>query len=109
MKFPAELKDFIENAPWIFAKTYADTWPHHYMLRKQVDDNLFVRTVKHIRTYGTEGAFYTKTYLYYFEDGLVYWTMGNPVEKTILINRCPEENTYEARLKAGTLPTGKAK
>jgi len=38
------------------------------------------------------------------EDGLVYWTMGDPIEKTIIINRCPKESTYEYRLKNGTLP-----
>ena len=104
MNFPAKLKDFIENAPWIFAKTYADTWPHHYILRKQVNETLFVEAVKHIRTYGTEGPFYSKNYIYFEEDGLMYWTMGSSIEKTILINRCPKDNTYESRMKAGTLP-----
>jgi len=30
--------------------------------------------------------------------------MGEPLEKTIVINRCREEDTYEARKKNGTLP-----
>ena len=41
---------------------------------------------------------------YFDEDGLVYWTMGAPLEKTTGINRCTKENTYEYRLKKGTLP-----
>jgi len=41
---------------------------------------------------------------YFDEDGLVYWTMGAPIEETIIINRCPKESTYEYRLKQGTLP-----
>ncbi len=96
--------EFLENAPWIFAITYAETWPHHYILKKQVDEILFVEAVKHIRKHGTEGPFYTQKYIYFEENGLVYWTMGAPIEKTILINRCPKEETYESRLKAGALP-----
>ena len=38
------------------------------------------------------------------EDGLLYWTMGEPVEETVIINRCKEEESYENRLRAGTLP-----
>jgi len=30
--------------------------------------------------------------------------MGAPFEETIIINRCSKENTYEKRLKDGTLP-----
>lgn len=30
--------------------------------------------------------------------------MGAPVEETTIINRCLKENSYEARLKNGTLP-----
>jgi len=41
---------------------------------------------------------------YFDESGLVYWTMGAPIEETIIINRCPKESTYEYRLKQGTLP-----
>jgi hypothetical protein len=43
------------------------------------------------------------------EDGLVYWTMGAPIEETTIINRCPKEGTYEYRLKMGTLPENKKK
>jgi len=30
--------------------------------------------------------------------------MGSPIEKTIIINRCQTEQTYEHRLRCGTLP-----
>ena len=32
------------------------------------------------------------------------WTMGEPIEVTTIINRCRKEQTYENRLKCGTLP-----
>jgi hypothetical protein len=42
--------------------------------------------------------------VYFEEAGLVYWTMGAPVEETTIINRCRREDTYEQREAAGTLP-----
>ena len=89
-RFSDELKEFIDNTQWTFAKTYAKTWPHHYIVKDRVDQNLFMKTVRHIRRFGHEGPFYKQRYIYYEEDGLVYWTMGAPVEETTIINRCPK-------------------
>jgi hypothetical protein len=104
MHLPAELKIFVDSMEWTWAKTYADTWPHYYIVRDRVDEGLFLDLVRHIRRFGKEGPFYSQTYIYYEEDGWVYWTMGSPIEKTTIINRCEKENTYEYRLKAGMLP-----
>ena len=103
-EFSEELKDFINNLKWTFAKTYATTWPHHYIVRERVDEDLFIQMVKHIRRFGYEGRFYKMKITYFEEDGYVYWTMGAPVEETTIINRCIKESTYEYRLKMGTLP-----
>ncbi|MBD3413290.1 MAG: hypothetical protein GF421_02530 [Candidatus Aminicenantes bacterium] len=108
-KFPKDLKEFIDSVDWIFAKTYASTWPHHYIVRENVDKNLFIKLVKHIREHGYEGRFYHKKITYFEEDGMVYWTMGDPVKETIIINRCPKESTYEYRSKHGTLPENNKK
>jgi len=102
--FSKELKDLIKNSKWTFAKTYAATWPHHYIVRDRANEDLFFRMVTHIRQFGCEGPFYNKKYIYFEEDGYVYWTMGAPIEETTIINRCTKENTYEYRLKMGTLP-----
>ena len=102
--FSKELKDFINSSKWIFAKTYAATWPHHYIVRERVDEDLFIQMVEHIRRFGYEGRFYKMKLIYFEEDGYVYWTMGAPIEETSIINRCTKENTYEYRLKMGTLP-----
>ena len=48
-RFSEELKKFINNSQWIFAKTYAATWPHYYIVRDRVDENLFIKMVQHIR------------------------------------------------------------
>ncbi|MCG7853433.1 MAG: hypothetical protein MIO92_13005 [Methanosarcinaceae archaeon] len=112
IKFPDELRIFIESVEWIFAVTYAKTWPHYYIVKDRVDEELFVRMVVHIREKGYMGTFYHKRITYFEEDGLVYWTMvppiddpgWYPVEEETIINRCPKESTYEHRLKMGTLP-----
>mgnify|MGYP006910661458 CR=1 FL=1 len=79
-------------------------WPHEYIVRDQVDQDLFVQFVKHIRQHGYHGYFYKREITYYDHDGMTYWTMGAPIEETIIINRCCKEDTYEMRLKEGRLP-----
>lgn len=80
-------------------------WPHEYIVRGRVEETLFVRLVKYIRSHGYLGRFYAKSITYYEDRGLVYWTMGAPVEETVIINRCSKEQTYEYRRLHGTLPT----
>ena len=111
-KFPTDIKNFIEHAPWIFAKTYASKWPHHYIVKDKVDENLFLKLVKHIRSNGYEGSFYHLKITYFEEDDMVYWTMvpaqGHPKwypsEEEDIVNRCQNESTYEYRLGHGSLP-----
>jgi len=101
--FPTELLTFVNEQTWTFAKTMPE-WPHEYLVRDRVDEGLFVRLVEHIRAHGREGRFYQMAITYYEEAGLVYWTMGAPLAETIIINRCRTEDTYEERLRRGTLP-----
>ena len=98
---PEELRRFVANERWTYAKTMPK-WPHEYLVRARVAEDLFVQIVKHIRTFGYEACFYQQPITYFEEDGHVYWTMGAPVEETIIINRCRTENSYEYRLKNGT-------
>ncbi len=106
--FKPHIKTFTDQVKWTYAKTMPE-WPHEYIVRSKVDETLFVDMVKHIRKYGYQGYFYKRPITYFDEDGMTYWTMGEPLEETIIINRCKKENTYEERLKKGTLPTYKKK
>ena len=97
------MSDFINNVKWTYAKTMPE-WPHEYIVRKNVDEEMFIELVEHIRKFGYEGKYYSKTIIYFDIDGYTYWTMGAPIEDTIIINRAKKENTYEERKKNGTLP-----
>jgi len=103
-KLPSNLRLFVDNQTWVFAKTYAKKWPHEYIVRDNVDETLFVKLVEHIRANGYVGKFYKMDITYFDEDGMVYWTMGDPIETTTIINRCTKEQSYEYRLKHSDLP-----
>ena len=100
---PDDLHDFVREVKWTFAKTMPE-WPHEYIVREQVNENLFEQLVRHIRANGHEAAFYQETFIYFEEDGLLYWTMGAPISETTIINRCRKESSYECCLKNGTSP-----
>ncbi len=100
---PANLRLFIDNEKWTYAKTMPQ-WPHEYTVRGQVDANLFEQLARHIRANGYARAFYQETLVYYEEGGMLYWTMGTPISEATIINRCRRESSYESRLRNGTLP-----
>jgi hypothetical protein len=97
-KFPPSIRQFIDKCKWTFAKTMPE-WPHEYIVRARVDEELFVRMVSHIRANGYKGWFYRKPITYFDEGGLVYWTMGSPIPETTIINRTRKELSYEYKIK----------
>jgi hypothetical protein len=99
---PLNLDEFIQSSEWTYAKTMPK-WPHEYIVRGKVDERLFIQIVKYIRFHGYQGYFYKKKITYFEHDGMMYWTMGAPIDETTIINRCTKENTYEYRLKNGSL------
>lgn len=101
--FPEELRNFVREVKWTFAKTMSE-WPHEYVVRERVDPNLFQQLAQHVRANGHEEAFYQETFIYFEEDGMLYWTMDALVSETTIINRCRKETSYKCRLKKGTLP-----
>ena len=97
--FSEDLRRFINDEQWRFTSRMPD-WPHEYLVRERVDRTLFERAVKHIRSNGYEGVFFTTQIRYYEEGDLVYWTIGAPVEETVIINRCRRGESFEASVKA---------
>ena len=104
---PSVLQEFIDSIQWTFAETMPE-WPYQYIVRGQVDENLFMMLVQHIRAQGYESKFYETSFTYYDYRGMVYWTMGEPLAETTIINRCRKEDSYESRQLNGTLPESKS-
>ena len=111
--WPGELEQFMTEVEWTFATTYAETWPHEYIVKDRVDQDLFKKAVIHIRKHGDLKPFYDNLFTYFEQDGLIYWTMVPPrdhpdwyeVDEETIINRCPVECSYENRLRNDDLPT----
>ena len=103
--FSDDLRHFVGVEQWKFASMLPD-WPHEYLVRERVDRRLFERVVKHIHSYGYEGRFYEREIRYYEEAGLVYWTIGAPVEQTVIINRCRKEDSLEVRSAIASVERG---
>ena len=102
-ELPLNLHEFIQSSVWIYAKTMPK-WPHEYIVRGKVNENLFEQLIQHIRLYGYKGNFYEKRITYYEHTGMVYWTMGAPIDDTKIINRCKKEDSFEYRFKYEGVP-----
>ncbi len=80
-------KELISEHRWIFAKTMPEN-PHEYTLRNTwKDDQDFVDLVKLIREEGIKEKYKKSYYTVLYINDHKYWTMGAPLDVTILINR----------------------
>jgi len=83
-----EIKKYIESVKWQFAKTMPEI-PHEYSVVDWNPDKSkdFYGFVKYIRKNGQDEMFYNKKYRYLIIDDHKYWTMGEPIKETTVINR----------------------
>ena len=84
---------------WIWAKTYADTAPHSYIVEGRspsLEHDDYVRAGRVIHTFGRPAKFYGMTSIYLASpDGrLKWWTMDADVRDTGLINQATTERLY---------------
>lgn len=77
---------FISSRLWRFAKTMPQN-PHEYTVRKGIDDASFVEAVMFIRLHGYLVPFGGRDYTGLDVEGWYYWTMGNSLDVTKIINR----------------------
>ena len=83
----SDVEKLLLDSNWRFAKTMPEN-PHYYTRRKEWDDeDAFECVVAYIREHGVPESFYSSTFYYFYLDDYKYWTMGSPINKTILINR----------------------
>lgn len=118
----ADLDWWLTLAPslkWTWAKTYAQTAPHWYVVLGRTEGitrDDFIRAGRVIRTFGEPGKFWSMTNLYLFsaDRRLKMWCIwSDPPEDadSTLINLAYGDNVYgpqrdfdEARLRALRLP-----
>ena len=88
----AWMVDYIASVRWRDAKSGP---PHAYTVRAwDQRPGAFEQAVNLIRSRGHVEAFYGHHYVYLTIDGLKYWTMGAPLEETIIINRADASALY---------------
>lgn len=82
-----QIDAFIAANTWKFAKTMAKM-PHEYIVKERCSNpEFFERFVMHIRRHGYEGRFFKRVFVYFDVGQYQYWTMGDTLENTIIINR----------------------
>jgi hypothetical protein len=99
----ARARAYIEQVEWRFAKTYAKTWPHEYTVREwrpELDDDFFW-FAQYILDHGMKERFFSRVNVYYYIDGLKYWTMDDSIPETVLINRQEGITNREEFIKRG--------
>lgn len=83
--------------PWIWAKTYAASAPHDYVVLGRTPNLThadLVRAGAVIRTFGQPGKFFASTNIYLRDGEFKYWTMDARVRDTTLINRASIAREY---------------
>lgn len=94
--------DLAPTLKWTFARTYAETAPHWYVVQDRtpgLTHQDFVRAGRVIRTYGEPGKFwaYTNLYLLTRDRRLKFWCMWSTPPReadSILINLATTDRTY---------------
>lgn len=91
--------DFATSREWTFAKTYAATAPHDYIVQDRspgVSHDDVVRAAHVIHTFGVPGKYYglTKIYLTSPDGRLRWWTEDADLNKTTLVNQAGTDRHY---------------
>jgi len=87
MELPNNLKHFVKNSNWVWAKTYEKFAPHWWCVRTSKNYEEFNKFVCFIRNNGVCRRWYSKIGMYLDYDGYSYWTMGGDLVTTNIINR----------------------
>ena len=80
---------WLNSQEWIFAKTYAKTCPHEYIVKYKTEDKeMFIEFITFIRNEGYAEKWKDGVIRKYYNiGGFKYWTMGDPINDTIVLNR----------------------
>lgn len=85
-----QFSKFVVGSRWQFAHSMPYV-PHCYTKRiwsaENGEEKLFEDAVMFIRENGVKEGYGKREFVYYYLDDKKYWTMGSPLDETILINR----------------------
>ena len=93
-----KLKKFIDATTWIFAKTYAKTAPHEYVIYDMLDVEMqkeYRWFVKQIEEKGVEEKFYQTTFKYLYFYDKKYWVHDTKEREGGVLNRDQAINKYQ--------------
>lgn len=103
-----EAEQWIAEQEFVYAKSYSDTFPHHYTTRSRCDQDKFEAFLQLIRIEGIVKSFFKKQYLYLELGEYEYWEMGRPIPAVQVLNRAtinddadyrhPPPSEYDAEL-----------
>ena len=95
---PEHITELIAYAPWRFARTYAKTWPHEYVLIKTMNQQALLDAFceRIARGEGIETYFFSKKFVCLFIGGFKYWMYTQchqidlyGIEDDYVLNRAP--------------------
>ena len=89
-----EAREYVATVRWQFAKTMPQ-WPHEYTVRKwrpDLEDQFeqFATLIRHegiVKPWPADSPTPRYHHTYLELDGWSYWTMGEPIPETEVINR----------------------
>lgn len=96
---------FVASVPWKDARDKRN--PHQYCMRRDADGRDFELFVLHVRENGFQHVFWGYEYTQLRIGGHVYWSMGDHLASTVLVNRKVvgqdgDDEKEEATEEAGT-------
>lgn len=91
--------EYAARMTWTFARTYAESAPHHYIVAGRtpgVTRDDVVRAARVIHTFGRPGKYYsvTKIYLETPDGHSRWWTEDRHFDDATLVNRATTERLY---------------
>lgn len=93
-----EAKEFLSYQDFIFAKSYADTFPHSYLQRKKCKEEDKYEDFLHlIREQGKVYHFFSKQYVYLEINGFLYWEVGRPIKCVQVLNKVSKQRIIELK------------
>ena len=84
-----EVRAFIAENGWKFAKTYAKTFPHEYCVKTEDNADVVAAFSRIVQKYGVKQPFFRVTFTCFYFEGFKYWLMKDPIiiDEVEIINR----------------------